>query len=143
MSTVGAAVSLSLQKIGFRKITSEATGLYNCIAWAASDSKRWWWPSPNVYWPGKPKKEDRAPTLNEFLKTFATLGFAQVSSTAFEAGIEKIALYGQGGLVSHAARQLGDDSWTSKCGTLADVEHGLDQMVASYGPVMAILARKL
>jgi len=142
MSMVRAAVSLSLEGIKFRKITSDATGLYNCIAWAANDNTKNWWPSPNVYWPGKPKKEDRQPTLSEFTRTFASLGFTAASNPDHEPGVEKIALYGDAGMVSHAARQLGPDNWTSKCGTLADVEHSLDQMVTRYGAVIAILSRK-
>ncbi|HMD98104.1 MAG TPA: hypothetical protein VKM93_12350 [Terriglobia bacterium] len=29
---------------GNHEITSAASRLYNCIAWAAGDTQRWWWP---------------------------------------------------------------------------------------------------
>jgi len=24
---------------------------YNCVAWAAEDKDRWWWPDEDSYWP--------------------------------------------------------------------------------------------
>ena len=27
-------------------VTSPATPEYNCIAWAAGETDRWWWPDP-------------------------------------------------------------------------------------------------
>ncbi|NEO46086.1 MAG: hypothetical protein F6K55_18900 [Moorea sp. SIO4A3] len=34
-------------------ITSADTIDYNCVAWAAEDTQRWWWPDPmkESYWP--------------------------------------------------------------------------------------------
>lgn len=31
------------------RVTSPATAAYNCIAWTAGDTRRWW--EPGVYWP--------------------------------------------------------------------------------------------
>jgi hypothetical protein len=28
------------------RVTSPASLKYNCIAWTAGDSSRWWWPNP-------------------------------------------------------------------------------------------------
>ncbi|RMH08652.1 MAG: hypothetical protein D6704_02725 [Nitrospirae bacterium] len=33
------------------EITSPQDTSYNCIAWAAGDVGRWWWPAPQAYWP--------------------------------------------------------------------------------------------
>jgi len=36
------------------QVTSPVTIRYNCIAWAAGDSARWWWPEldrENGWWP--------------------------------------------------------------------------------------------
>ncbi|HZO88142.1 MAG TPA: hypothetical protein VFB38_07355 [Chthonomonadaceae bacterium] len=48
-------------------ITSPAAEDYNCIAWAAGETDRWWWPDPFSigYWPeGVP----RAETLEAFIR---------------------------------------------------------------------------
>ena len=29
------------------RVTSPAARDYNCIAWAAGDATRWWWPDPD------------------------------------------------------------------------------------------------
>jgi hypothetical protein len=56
-------------------ITSPWDGHYNCIAWAAGDTREWWWPNPTPgeeYWPpGVP----RVRTLDAFRDAFATLGY--------------------------------------------------------------------
>ena len=35
------------------RVTSPADDGYNCIAWAATETDRWWWPDPfgAGYWP--------------------------------------------------------------------------------------------
>jgi hypothetical protein len=56
------------------KVTSPQTPEYNCIAWAAGDDERWWWPGPHphVYWPpGFPRIE----TIDNFIAAFATLRY--------------------------------------------------------------------
>lgn len=62
-----------LQGTAYR-ITSSASDVYNCIAWAAGDTERWWWPGDpaSTYWPvGAPRLE----TLAAFRDAFATLGY--------------------------------------------------------------------
>src|SRR5713101_10154879 len=41
----------ALAATGAYRVTSPATRNYNCVAWAASRTDRWWWPSPFAYWP--------------------------------------------------------------------------------------------
>jgi hypothetical protein len=72
-----------------------------------------------VYWPGKAKKEDRPPTLDEFKRAFSTLGFVDTAGPDFEIGRGKVVFYGKNGLVSHAARLISQNVWTNKCGRLA------------------------
>ena len=38
------------------RTTSPSTNDYNCVAWAAGDSERWW--QPTVYWPIGAEPED-------------------------------------------------------------------------------------
>ena len=67
---------------------------------------------------------------------------------SFEPAFEKIALYAQripgiGWEPTHAARQLSDGCWTSKLGTLEDIEHfGVDAVADGiHGTVVRYLRR--
>src|SRR5438132_8294807 len=98
--------------------TSPVSDKYNCIAWAAGDSHRLWWPDVDMqdYWPeGAPREE----TLEAFERAFLAVGFISSASTDPEQGYEKIALFtNQQGVPKHAARQLPSGRWTSKLGVL-------------------------
>ncbi|MBM4124822.1 MAG: hypothetical protein FJ246_07725 [Nitrospira sp.] len=123
-------------------ITSPSTPDYNCIAWAAGETNRWWWPVRGsfAYWPsGAPLQE----TLEAFVQAFAALGFAHCDDPRIEDGFEKIAIYiDDNGQPTHAARQLPTGRWTSKLGKCEDIEHELEGLTAScYGSVARILKR--
>lgn len=137
-------VAFDLRKHGFniRAVTSQITDTYNCIAYAAGDTSRKWWPSGRAYWPGRVGKQSFDPTLQVFQTAFATLGYVPCSSPALEDGYEKVALYGKAGEITHAAIQLPSGYWSSKLGDHADVEHDLEQIAgALYGNVVAYLRR--
>lgn len=130
-----------LQGTAYR-ITSPANDGYNCIAWAAGDTKHWWWPDEPVrtYWPvGVPRLE----TLAAFRDAFATLGYVPCEQADLESGFEKIALYADvDGTPTHAARQLSNGRWTSKLGALEDIEHALEDLTgATYGSVVQVCKR--
>ena len=73
------------------EITSRSTRSYNCIAWAAGDKSRWWWPEGPYYWPvGAPREK----TLSAFLAAFRTLGYEECETDELEGQIEKVAIYG-------------------------------------------------
>ena len=77
------------------RVTSPTTRDYNCIAWAANDATRWWWPDPDpdndaVYWPPNVPIDE---TVHAFATAFATLGYAACSGEVFEPGFEKVALF--------------------------------------------------
>ena len=129
------------------EVTSPATNQYNCIAWAAGDNDRWWWPDPNRivgYWPSG---VERSETKDAFVEAFGTLGFAECENGNLEPGIEKIALFGNGAVGSeiptHAARQLECGDWTSKLGCLEDITHSRvdDLSGAAYGRVICFMSR--
>ncbi|SRR6266498_1468974 len=133
-----------LRDAGF-EITSPPDPTYNCVAWAAGDVARWWWPSEPTfaYWPVDVEREE---TVASFIRAFATLGYEIASSGAFEAGFEKVAIFASGdGVPTHVARQLGDGSWTSKLGSLEDISHIEPTAVEGfdYGNVMAFLKRRM
>jgi hypothetical protein len=123
------------------KIKSPATPTYNCIAWAADSTTRPWWPlRPNWHWPaGVPSQE----TLDAFISAFVTLGYEPCVSPSLELGYEKIAIFADGPLPKHAARQLPSGMWTSKLGSAEDIEHAALDLLegVTYGRVAAILCR--
>ena len=130
------------------QITSPATRRYNCIAWAAKDDRRWWWPDPFEigYWPIP--VNNRSVTLAGFVEAFISLGYKLSTSGELEPNTEKIAIYGidcPGGQATptHAARQLPSGDWTSKLGSFEDITHTTPEAVNGpiYGHVMAFMSR--
>ncbi len=127
------------------QITSSVSFDYNCIAWAAGDVEKAWWPDKgNIgYWPDNiPRNE----SLEAFIKMFQTLGYEVCRDPESEAAYEKIAIYTKDhNEVTHAARQLPSGAWTSKLGKLEDIEHTLEGITGpapAYGSVSAIMKRK-
>jgi hypothetical protein len=132
----------NLQKKGY-DLTSPETPFYNCIAWAAGDTARWWWPDPNdqYYWPpGIP----RHGTLQAFIILFKNIGYTVCEDAKYEEAFEKIVIYVDAltGKPTHAARQVGYGKWTSKLGSLVDIEHDINGVSGTrYGSVAVIMKR--
>lgn len=123
------------------RVTSPADDQYNCIAWAASESDRWWWPDAlgTAYWPDGVR---RAETPEAFATAYATAGFTSAPDDLLEPGVEKIAVFVKGGKPTHAARQLASGRWTSKLGRTEDIEHDLHALAGDiYGAVGFFLQR--
>ncbi len=125
------------------QVTSPPSSIYNCIAWAAGDMNRWWWPDflKQRHWPaGVPREE----TCAAFQEAFATLGFVVCSKEVAEPGFEKIAIFADAAGPQHASRQLQNGRWTSKLGELEDMEHELHDLEgAEYGKVSVVMRRPL
>jgi hypothetical protein len=120
------------------RITSPASPDYNCIAWAANDTTRWW--QPGVYWPVALPPDEHG--LGALEQAFRALGCTPCDDANLEAGFEKVALYGSSGfLYTHAARQLPNGKWTSKLGRSEDIEHDAPEDVAGgvYGEVVGYM----
>jgi hypothetical protein len=129
----------SLVNSGYR-ITSRATSEYNCIAWAAGECDRWWWPDSEYYWP---ENVPHSISLDAFIAAYATLGYTPTTEIVHEPGVEKIAIYTRDGKPTHASRQLPSGRWTSKLGNAEDIEHAFDDLIGQiYGTISCILARK-
>jgi hypothetical protein len=121
--------------------TSPVSAAYNCIAWAAGDTGRWWWPDAmnTAYWPPETL---RAETLEAFAAAFATLGYAPCSDGAVAGQTEKVAIYAKAARPTHRARQLPDGRWTSKLGQDIDLTHDLAGLEGDlYGLVALFLSR--
>jgi hypothetical protein len=114
---------------------------YNCIAWAAGDNRKWWWPdqAQEDTWPAGVA---RVVTVAAFRDAFATLGYLVCDHDQLEAGYEKVALFALAGVPKHAARQLPSGRWTSKLGRGEDIEHDLHDLTGMvYGSVVLVMKR--
>ena len=112
---------------------------YNCIAFAAGDTARPWWPNTKgAYWPENvPARE----TVYAFLSLYRSLGYESCDDGALENGFEKVAIYALDNKVKHAARQLPNGNWVSKIGQNIDVEH--DTVATLEGPFYGTAVRYL
>lgn len=127
-------------------VTSPKTRSYNCIAWAAGDDERWWWPDPfkTSYWP---PGTNRGESLQDFMDAYSQLGYVRCSNGTLEVGLEKIAIFAttsaEGYKPAHAARQLESGCWTSKIGEEEDISHTnvRDVECSEYGQVVVFMSR--
>lgn len=104
-------------------VSSDQDTGYNCIAYAAGDTGRWWWPlDPFGYWPANIPRTD---SPESFVRAFETLGYRQCADGKQAKGKEKIALYTRAGRVRHAARMDANGRWLSKLGKGEDIHHEL------------------
>lgn len=118
------------------QITSQPDNGYNCIAWAAGDTGRWWWPLDiDSYWPCNALNDE---SVEAFLSAYAILGYQECHHGRYENGFEKIAIYARYErelwLPTHAARQLPNGRWTSKLGACEDIAHLTTNDVNGPGP---------
>lgn len=125
------------------EVTSLATPAYHCIAWAAGDDARWWEPDPGLiyYWPPQLPREY---TLDAYAAAFGTLGYSPCDNSDYAPRVEKLALFAKHDSPTHAARQLSDGRWSSKCGRLEDISHELSDLEGDlYGSATVIFSRAL
>jgi len=126
------------------RATSPAMTTYNCIAWAAGDTSRWWWPSlqGGYYWPAE---LPRVVTLENVIAAFALQGYKSCRSRRRRRQFEKVAIYATSDQVpKHAARQLSNGRWTSKLGQEVDIEHETPEALegTDYGDVVRVMRRR-
>lgn len=133
-------------------VTSPWTGVYNCIAHAAYDPKRKWWPVPegnnDAYWP---PLVPRRRTVRAFTSAFESLGYHECEDGSYEADYEKVVIFVSDKATpenpldapTHMARQLPCGRWTSKLGGKEDIAH--DSLTSlegrQYGRIKRFLKR--
>lgn len=124
------------------EITSEASTVYNCIAWAAGDDSNWWDWHPFAFWPEfAPHSLD----VEALVQVFAGLGYSICDDAGLETGYQKVAVYAIDGRWEHAARQMANGQWTSKLGEFEDIVHpSPDDLTGElYGEVYCVMRRPL
>lgn len=122
------------------EVTSPATIEYNCVAWIAGDTSRWWDPAASHYWP----LLVRDTSIDTFVALFEILSYEKCSGAEVEPGVEKIALYRDpvDGDFSHVAKQLPDGRWSSKLGCFEDIAHeALNDLENPYGSPVVMMRR--
>lgn len=120
--------------------TSPYDNTYNCLAFAAGETQRWWHPCDfgGCYWPTGVQPD----TLESWIAVYEHLGYVCCDSRELEPEHEKVALFVKDGEPTHAARQLDSGYWTSKMGKAEDVEHALEGLEGgTYGHVAVLLKR--
>lgn len=120
--------------------TSPKDIYYNCIAFAAGDMQRWWWPDGG-YWPTGVSRDVE---LQSFIDAYATLGYAVCDNAEYETGFEKVAIYALAdGTPTHAARQISADHWVSKIGQNNDIRHDTLEAIGGglYGSAQVFMKR--
>lgn len=139
------SISLDFPDAKNFQVTSRRTGDYNCIAWAAGENDRWWWPDRNLqyFWP---KSIPREVTVAAFVAAFEIKGYSVCDSPELEPEYDKIVIYTSAtGRPTHAARQLPNGKWTSKLGAAWDISHEVDDIAGfkgkSYGRVCTYMKR--
>ena len=76
---------------GEYRVTSPESIRYNCVAWAAGDDARRWWPGvPDYYWPDTAPQEE---TLEAFQAVFEAMGYRLCATAELETGFEKVAIF--------------------------------------------------
>ena len=124
-------------------ITSPASDNYNCIAWAYEVSNRLMWPGryPDYHWPSGVIETDELRALTQL---FLDAGYEECETGEQEYGFKKVAIYVNEEGPRHAALQLATGQWTSKLGSLQDIEHDTLEVLEGefYGRAFVFLKKR-
>ena len=120
------------------KVTSEPTETYNCVAWALGVDTEWWSHLPGYRWTAS-----RTPDVASLVQVFVNMRFEQCDNQEPEDGYEKVSIFAKDGRWTHVTRQLENGRWTSKLGTLEDVEHAAAESLTGdfYGNIHCTMRR--
>jgi hypothetical protein len=139
-------------------IRSHIVPSYNCIAFAAGDTTRWWEPDQagQYFWPSHIPREY---TVERCVEVFEWLGYEKCANATPESGFEKVSVYYTPvgnpwiprGSPTHAALQMDNGIWKSKLGPWEDIEHltleclngnDISGSIEPYGEPVQILKRR-
>ena len=130
-------------------VTSPKDASYNCIAFAAGDTRRKWdagmLPEPGYYWPPRAIHNDND-DIAALKRAFAEIGYEECMSGDLESGFMKVALYA----ITiddwlHATIQEPSGEWSSKLGNGYDIRHKTPYCVEGpiYGTVACYMRKPL
>ena len=121
-------------------IVGEPAPRYNCIAYAAGDTSKWWWPDGVNYWPPWGTLTNRIESLKE---AFSGLGYEPCDDSTAEVDYQKVALYEIQGEMTHAALQMPSGRWRSKMGRGPVIEHSNPESLSDgiYGEPTIFMRR--
>ena len=127
------------------ELTSDPTDEYNCIAYAAGETDRWWSHAEghDYYWP---EHASRSSSIASLIEVFAGLGYEMCGDAEDDPRFRKVALYAdRRGDWTHAAVQLPDGEWGSKLGLYEDISHHTPESLDPYlyGEVHCFMRRPL
>lgn len=133
-----------LEESGDYEQRSPVDAAYNCVAFAAGDTGRYWSPlvAGGYSWPADALKED---TVGGAMAALACVGYVECEDPAFEVGYEKVAIFAKGERPTHAARQdTESELWLSKLGTEYDIAHASLEEVGGkeYGEPVKYMRRE-
>ena len=125
------------------ELTSDPTDDYNCIAYAAGETDRWWShvEGGDYYWP---EHASRTPSIVSLIEVFTGLGYEPCRDAEDDPSFRKVALYAdQQGDWTHAAVQLPGGEWSSKLGLYEDISHRTPESLDPdfYGEVHCFMRR--
>src|SRR5947209_2077007 len=115
--TFDAALRAAFPRLGSNyRVLSGPSDKFNCVAWAAGEQHRWWWPfDSGEETPHWPKAAPFEVTLLAFTTVFRLLGYEPSPDGDVVPNVEKIAIYDLNGVPKHVARQH-EGRWSSKLG---------------------------
>ena len=127
------------------EVTSNPTDEYNCIAYAAGETDRWWShvTDADYYWP---EHASSTSSIASLIEVFTGLGYERCDDAVDEPGFSKVALYAdRQGDWTHAAVQLPDGGWSSKLGSYEDISHRTPESLdpGCYGEVHCFMRRPI
>lgn len=118
------------------QLTSCKTDDYNCIAWSLGIDDEW----KQVY-----ENNLGVRDCNKYIELFKESGFIVIENSNFEEGILKIAIFYEASTnhFKHVARQINNNSWTSKLGEWEDIQHNTpeDLLGDSYGDTLIFMCK--
>jgi len=122
-------------------IASQVTDNYNCIAWSLGIDNRWMWPGDlDSFWPSVVVGADE---LEAVIQLYLDRGYEKCESGELEVGYKKVAVYVKEDRPLHVALQLESGQWTSKLGSMEDIEHDTLEVLEGefYGKATIILKK--
>ncbi|RVD54545.1 MULTISPECIES: hypothetical protein [unclassified Mesorhizobium] len=123
-------------------VTSKPNINYNCFAWAGGvDSIRWDPFDPKAWWP--PYLPRWFISRSAITAVYQHHGYQVCADGSYDPALEKVAVYFDPNDVPlHAARQIGENEWTSKLGPHDDLTHTLPGLEGTeYGYVGMYMSR--